>query len=72
LFHIDGHHDCDHILKEFLMCICLNNPKGNMRIFFDDQECMIPLQKYINDRFNVLVEEKPQCRWNNVYYELKL
>jgi hypothetical protein len=72
LFHIDGHHAEGHILSEFLVCIVLNNPKGNMRIVFDDQECMIPLQKYINDRFNVRVGIKPKCKWNNVYYELKL
>jgi tRNA G46 methylase TrmB len=72
LFHIDGHHAEAHILSEFLVCIVLNNPKGNMRIVFDDQECMESLQKYINDRFNVRVGFKPKCKWNNVYYELKL
>lgn len=72
LFHIDGHHAEGHILSEFLVCIVLNNPKGNMRIVFDDQKCMESLQKYINDRFNVRVGIKPKCKWNNVYYELKL
>jgi hypothetical protein len=72
LFHIDGHHENEHILKEFLYCIPLKRFNAPMKIIFDDQESMKPLQKYINDTFDVKKALKPMCKWNNIYYELNL
>lgn len=72
-FHIDGHHVNSYIDREFTLIQRLNESSDNiLRVIFDDQDCMIPLQNDIEKQFTVLTKIIPKCKWNNVYYELKL
>ena len=72
-FHIDGHHDNNYIINNFILIKNLNNSSDNvLRIIFDDQDCMINLQNEINIHYNVINKIIPHCSWNNVYYNIQL
>jgi spermidine synthase len=72
-FHIDSDHLNNLTTTEFIMTKSLNSRSDRLlRILFDDQECMIPLQNVINLHYNVTKKIIPNCTWNNVYYELQL
>jgi len=72
-FHVDGLHDDTYITQEF-NCIKGMNSRSDkvLKIIFDDQECILGLQKRISTTENVLVRVEPSCIWNNVYYEIQL
>ena len=72
LFHIDGHHDNNYISNEFLLILALNSNPNIIKIIFDDQDCLTQLQKRIDTNFTIIEKNIPKCRWNNVYYEIKL
>jgi hypothetical protein len=72
-FHIDGHHDVNYITKEFNIIKHFNKNTSNiLRIIFDDQDCLVPLQDFILSNYKVLTHIIPTCKWNNVYFELQL
>lgn len=72
-FHIDGHHENDYITKEFNLVKNLNDPElKSICILFDDQSGMTYLQEQINKNYKIINYNKPNCKWNNVYYELAL
>lgn len=72
-FHIDGCHDENYIIKEFLYCIKLNNSSDNiLKIIFDDLGCLRNLQNYIDNNFNIINNIIPNCDWTNIYYEIQL
>ena len=71
-FHVDGHHENDHIRQEFDYILKLRKPNlTRLTIIFDDQECMKPLQEYINSNFQISKVQIPNCSWNNIYYEIE-
>jgi hypothetical protein len=39
---------------------------------FDDQECLPELQKNIISNYNVINKIIPNCKWNNVYFEIQI
>jgi len=72
-FHIDGHHNYEYIKSEFNMISNLNHSKDRiLRIIFDDQECLLPLQKEIHMKYKVIQKIIPNCPWNNLYLEIQL
>lgn len=72
-FHIDGYHHNDYITTEFNLIKRLNNSPDNiLRVLFDDQESLPELQSIIHKTHNVITSIKPNCSWNNVYFEIKL
>lgn len=72
-FHIDGHHDNNYIKNEFVLIRKLNNRSDNiLRVIFDDQECLIDLQNDISNNYIVIKKTVPNCKWNNVYFEIQL
>ena len=72
-FHIDGHHDNNYITNEFIYIKRMNNNANNvLRVIFDDQECLQRLQTEIRQKYNVIKQITPNCRWNNVYFEIQL
>jgi len=72
-FHIDGHHENSYIEKEFNKIINLNNQNNNIfRVIFDDQNCMEELQNKIEKHYKIIKKILPNCKWNNVYYEIQL
>jgi len=72
-FHVDGYHVHEYIRDEFTAISRLNQcPDGILRILFDDQDCMVPLQHEINANFKIVKTVIPSCAWNNVYYEIQL
>lgn len=72
-FHIDGHHENNYIEKEFNKIIKLNSGEDNiLRIVFDDQSCMTKLQNKIESEYKIINKILPECKWNNVYYEIQL
>jgi spermidine synthase len=72
-FHVDGYHEDTYITKEFLKLKTMNNnPDNIMRILFDDEGCLRPLQNFIFMNHHVLNVVKPRCPWANVYFEIQL
>jgi hypothetical protein len=72
-FHIDGHHENNYITSEFNLIKKLNNCRDNiLRVVFDDQECLPELQKNINIYCTVINKIIPNCKWNNVYFEIQI
>ena len=71
-FHVDGQHENSFIHKEFDLIKKLNKDKSLLRVMFDDQVCMVPLQNHIRQNYNVEKEVMPKCDWNNIYFEIKL
>ena len=39
---------------------------------FDDRGCFDKLEKFIDKRYNVINKIVPNCKWNNLYYEIQL
>jgi hypothetical protein len=72
-FHIDGHHDNNYITNEFVLIQKLNNRSDKvLRVMFDDQDSMIPLQHNIQQRFYIIKKIIPKCAWCNVYFEIQM
>lgn len=72
-FHIDGNHDNDYITNEFLLIKKLNNNLNNvLRVMFDDQDCLLKLEKEISTHYNIITKIVPTCKWNNLYFEIQL
>lgn len=72
-FHIDGCHDNDYIANEFNLIKKLNNNQDNIiKVLFDDQFCLIELQKNILQNYKVINRISPNCSWNNAYFEIQL
>ena len=72
-FHIDGHHDNDYINNEFLLITKMNNRLDNvLKVMFDDQECLPHVQNDIVRKYNVINKIIPNCKWNNIYFEIQL
>ena len=74
-FHIDGLHDNYYIEQEFKIVEKLNNNILNnniLKILFDDQDCLIGVQNNINNKYKVIKQIIPECKWNNVYFEIQL
>ena len=72
-FHIDGEHDNDYIANEFYFVLKLHNSSDNvLRVMFDDRGCFDKLEKFIDKRYNVINKIVPNCKWNNLYYEIQL
>ena len=72
-FHIDGHHDNHYIRNEFILVSRLNQCSDRiLRIIFDDQECLLPLQYEIMMNYNIVKKIVPKCPWNNLYLEIQL
>lgn len=72
-FHVDGYHYNDYITNEFILIKSLNNTVNNvLYIIFDDQENLTKLQEEIGIHYRILRKITPNCRWNNVYFEIQL
>lgn len=72
-FHVDGHHENTYVTKEFLKLKTMNSTADNvLRIMFDDESCMRPLQNFIVTNHDVRKCIKPNCAWANIYFELQL
>ena len=72
-FHVDGYHYNDYITNEFILIKSLNNTVNNvLYIIFDDQENLTKLQQEIGIHYRILRKITPNCRWNNVYFEIQL
>jgi hypothetical protein len=74
-FHVDGHHENKYIEQEFNFIEKLNNNIINnniLKIIFDDQESLIKLQNDIIKKYKVVKHIIPNCKWNNVYFEIQL
>ena len=71
LFHIDGFHDNDYIKKEFELIKHMSST-DILHVMFDDQECLIPLQNELFHKYEIIKVSKPECKWNNLYLEIKL
>ncbi|MAA50597.1 MAG: hypothetical protein CMP83_10535 [Gammaproteobacteria bacterium] len=69
-FHIDGAHNNSIISKEFNLIQKLNYDNVLLKVLFDDQIKMVELQKQIQKTFTIRKEIKPECCWNNIYYEI--
>lgn len=70
-FHVDGKHKNLFITKEFNYIINLST-SSTLKIIFDDEFCMIPLQKHIKNYFKIIKEIKTHCEWGNLYLEIIL
>ena len=72
-FHVDGYHYNDYITREFLLIKGLNSTTDNMlHVIFDDQENLTKLQEEICIHYKVITKIVPNCRWNNVYFNIQL
>jgi len=72
-FHIDGHHDNNYIANEFILIKKLNNHVDNiLRVLFDDQEHLLGLQHDLSLHYTIVKKITPNCKWNNVYFEIQL
>lgn len=72
-FHIDGHHENNYIKNEFTLIKKLNSRLNNvLQVLFDDQNCLTNLQGEIEANYNVIHKITPNCKWNNVYFEIQL
>jgi hypothetical protein len=71
-FHVDGMHNNNYISEEFKLIKNLNSSTEILKVLFDDQECLTQLQNNIENNYKILKHLKPNCRWNNVYYELMM
>lgn len=72
-FHIDGKHDNNYITEEFKLIEKLNNTNNNvLKVIFDDQVFLVKLQCEIFQKYNVISNIIPACKWNNVYFEIQL
>jgi hypothetical protein len=70
-FHIDGHHENDYITTEFNLVKRLNN-RPVLRVLFDDQATLARLQEQLYYTHTVIKSIKPDCDWNNIYFELAI
>lgn len=70
-FHVDGHHDNNYISNEFFYIQSLNS-STLLKIIFDDQENLVPLQEDIQRIYKIKTKIIPSCPWSNVYYEIHL
>jgi predicted O-methyltransferase YrrM len=71
LIHIDGSHNEDYVTKEFEMC--KKFLKSNIyKVLFDDIESIPNLEKHILSTYKVIKYIKPNCKWNNCYFEIEL
>lgn len=71
LIHIDGSHNEDYVIKEFE--VCKKFLKSNIyKVIFDDIESIPNLEKHILSTYKVLKYIKPNCKWNNCYFEIEL
>jgi hypothetical protein len=72
-FHVDGYHYNDYITNEFTLIKSLNSMANKvLYIIFDDQENLTKLQQEIGIHYKILRKITPNCRWNNVYFEIQL
>ncbi len=69
LFHLDGDHCEDLIIREYGCCSRMNANHPRMKIVFDDEIAMRGFSCYLREyRKNVKIEI-PNCDWSNVYME---
>ena len=71
-FHIDGTHSDDQVFEEFQLIKELNSEKDILKVLFDDQISIPKTQNNIDNNYNIIEKVKPKCKFNNVYYKLKL
>lgn len=70
-FHIDGEHNNNYVTNEFELIKNLSS-NDHLRIIFDDQQGLGDVQNKIFKNYNVITTIKPECTWNNVYFEIEL
>ena len=75
LFHIDGNHDADFVIKEYDLCKRLSNTP-EYRIVFDDWHGErgpgSTVEKHIMQSGKVTQYIVPNCLWTNAYIETEL
>ena len=71
LFHIDGHHDDYHVLKEFEYCKKLTN-KNPMSLLVDDSMTTPNVYHYISQQSGITEIFTPDSDWTCTYFEIKL
>ena len=69
-FHIDGHHENSHIMKEFAYIQKLNSSSDYINVVFDDELSMRELQRHIDTNLKIKTKIVPDCEWANVFYQL--
>jgi spermidine synthase len=70
LIHIDGNHDESFILEEFEKC--KKNARGTYKVLFDDVISMPNVENHILKNYKILNYIKPDCEWNNCFFEIEL
>ena len=75
MFHIDGNHDVEFIIDEFIKCKNLSS-SNLYKVVFDDwhgeRGTGSDLEKFILQNNNVKKYEIPNCLWTNSYMEIQL
>tara|TARA_B100001540_G_scaffold257824_1_gene235682 strand:- start:812 stop:1483 length:672 start_codon:yes stop_codon:yes gene_type:complete len=71
-FHIDGHHDQNHINKEFILCSRINKNDRIFRVLFDDALCIPELLNNIRNKYKIIKDIVPCCLATNAYLEIEI
>jgi hypothetical protein len=71
LFHIDGNHTYKFVSKEFSYVKNLST-SNKLKIVFDDYDVITEIDNDINNQFEILEKQRPDCIWAAAYYELEL
>lgn len=70
-FHIDGTHQIQFVKKEFDFCVKLTK-SDVINVVFDDYNTVSEMGKLLNERYQILEYNIPNCEWNNAYYKIKI
>jgi len=72
-FHMDGLNDVQHVRQEFDAIMTLQYKAFSiMKILFNDQINLVPLQQHIWQNYNIITHLIPHCERANVYFELEI
>lgn len=69
LFHLDGDHSEDLVIREYGMCSKMNSNHPRFKILFDDEISIRGFVTYLAYYRKNVVIEMPNSEWSNVYME---
>tara|TARA_Y100000816_G_scaffold168441_1_gene120763 strand:- start:230 stop:892 length:663 start_codon:yes stop_codon:yes gene_type:complete len=69
LFHLDGDHTEDLIIREYGFCSKMNADHPRLKIIFDDEIAMRGFARYLTEYRKNVIMELPNCDWSNIYLE---
>ena len=70
-FHIDGTHQIEFVKKEFDFCTKLAT-SNTINVVFDDYNTVSEMGKLLNEKYQIVEYDIPNCEWNNAYYKIKI